>query len=191
MVDWSTLSPVILSILHESSRVHHSGICRARVHIFSSRWKEVLLYTSNPMLPSGSRIGFGQGGFGTNQASQYILYRAIHLDIDCLDTQKLSATSVTDFFFSRISRTACVFIAIYLSHWNLGHIGEKDYRIYRLTPTFLLSYPIYLDISIEEDVNLIAAIVTNKYLHYIIIFILFNIYKHIFILNIKLIIIIF
>ncbi len=31
---------------------------------------------------------------------------------------------------------------------------------------FFIAYPIYLDISIEEDVNLIAAIVTlNKYLH--------------------------
>ena len=27
---------------------------------------------------------------------------------------------------------------------------------------FFIAYPIYLDISIEEDVNLIAAIVTNK-----------------------------
>ena len=27
---------------------------------------------------------------------------------------------------------------------------------------FFIAYPIYLDISIEEDVNLIAAIVTRK-----------------------------
>ncbi len=27
---------------------------------------------------------------------------------------------------------------------------------------FFIAYPIYLDISIEEDVNLIAAIVTGK-----------------------------
>ena len=114
------------------------------------------------MFPSGSRIGFGHGGFGTKPASQYIRNRDIHLDTDCLDTLKSSATSVTDFFLLSISRTACIFIVIYLSHWNLGHIGEKDYMIYRLTPIFLLSYPIYLDISIEEDVNLIAAIVTKN-----------------------------
>ncbi len=114
------------------------------------------------MFPSGSRIGFGHGGFGTKPASQYIRNRDIHLDTDCLDTLKSSATSVTDFFLLSISRTACIFIVIYLSHWNLGHIGEKDYMIYRLTPIFLLSYPIYLDISIEEDVNLIAAIVTQR-----------------------------
>ena len=34
---------------------------------------------------------------------------------------------------------------------------------------FFIAYPIYLDISIEEDVNLIAAIVTNLFDKYIII----------------------
>ena len=29
---------------------------------------------------------------------------------------------------------------------------------------FFIAYPIYLDISIEEDVNLIAAIVTRVYI---------------------------